>query len=1307
MTTVLLNCLSLSQFELARAILHQLVLSDPRHAISLAATLALHGPPPTWLCSASVPSSAHLAWLCAHELLHICRVVRALPAPPAQRLPPSGGETASCSVGKSTPFSELKSSRIGTLPTNWQGASSDTQERLELAPASHAPSSRLLSSFPSTSPISSAPGRLPSPTPASDPRFAAGTSTRYQADLSLTSIFPLWLLRRLHMDLILAQALLDCASHGTSILSVEVATELRVLHAVLLSCPLQAGNITGCTVAPPARKPRRVSHGADSLEGDRNMFGKGEDSSEASPRSISSMHPGAVPSPSLAPAAWNAVQESSPKQTPPSSFRPSGSSFSCLCPEVIHLPSLLLLPLPYTLPSSLSRLPACIVSRRNRLATYAQGSPVLSLDAVNQLSALMKSHPASALALFEVIGYVPASVLALGPSPSRAALSFLSADPEKSGSAGAVSSLSVHGTTGRKGRSRDTVVQGHAAAVAGATEEGRERVPADKGHKHGQRKAASQSPGEGEDAESRETRNGESQSEQHNRAENGQDENTRGVTRVQGEGGVGMFPDFLFRARTPGLCDSNVGAMLSASAICSITWEERDSTGEQRFVVDPASAGRSLCGCRSRPPWSPPQPVVLEPLYSPPWTAPPSPAATGVEARRPFVSLDTLKQVGMHRQRFTGDAGTPWSNVYIVPSSPPDKGTRVGEQGGSPSRRCLTERSCASSGTSFVRPPCRREGTGEAPPREGEESGDEAEDEGWVFLAGRATGAGYRLPGSRLLRTPISATSPLRTAAYPSGTNPGLQSVHPADKSYAVLSQPAGSFQTGELASASPRSTTERVAESANSFEDVANNFSTLSVTLRQQQSSCCAMQVRLNMEAAFAEGVDLFSLFFPSKMTEVVAAPTGLEACAGEVLIRVVRKLHQLHVGVAAEALLDKSRDLELSWDCTADGFSSPLFKSDAFHHLQRLDATAGILPLCAALSRPQLEYGYAQSLSLAFACTFRLLSKGGGPWVGGNSSSAVLATRYEGGGGTFGGLQAPEESEEEKSRRTSRFAVGIVDPLRRVRAELLRQSLQSYFRIVSLFVALYDDCKNERLLPRLRPLLVNLATLGVTSAVQLNRKPGTSAECPQVPPGGGGGAAQGAGVGGGGQNAPGGPTQGSQAGSGAAPVAGGTTSVGSVGHHGGGCGGGGGGASAECSAAISVDPLATPSASASEGGTWRRVGGVARQPNSILPDSSGTWDSTRAVHEADDTQSVQPSVSGAAVQVSSNALGETCGLLHHDGDRREEDTETGDGWVWEEGGVLRKCAWLDLNEARRCLTDVFEASMLPLLKEAEEARR
>lgn len=61
------NYLSLGQFELARLSLQELANKNFVAAASILKGIILAGPPPHWQLSTSVPSSAHLAWLCFHE----------------------------------------------------------------------------------------------------------------------------------------------------------------------------------------------------------------------------------------------------------------------------------------------------------------------------------------------------------------------------------------------------------------------------------------------------------------------------------------------------------------------------------------------------------------------------------------------------------------------------------------------------------------------------------------------------------------------------------------------------------------------------------------------------------------------------------------------------------------------------------------------------------------------------------------------------------------------------------------------------------------------------------------------------------------------------------------------------------------------------------------------------------------------------------------------------------------------------------------------------------------------------------------
>ena len=77
--TVFSNYLSLGQFELARGIFQHLKRYNGSE--NLLDTLVILGPPKEWLYSISVPSSAHLAWLCCslrEELYGSERNVRAV-----------------------------------------------------------------------------------------------------------------------------------------------------------------------------------------------------------------------------------------------------------------------------------------------------------------------------------------------------------------------------------------------------------------------------------------------------------------------------------------------------------------------------------------------------------------------------------------------------------------------------------------------------------------------------------------------------------------------------------------------------------------------------------------------------------------------------------------------------------------------------------------------------------------------------------------------------------------------------------------------------------------------------------------------------------------------------------------------------------------------------------------------------------------------------------------------------------------------------------------------------------------------------
>nr|PIL99804.1 hypothetical protein TGCOUG_202070 [Toxoplasma gondii COUG] len=426
-TTVLLNCLSLSQFELARAILHQLVASNPVHAVALTASLVLHGPPPSWLCSPSVPSSAHLAWLCAHELVAICERLRRTPAPRTASLTrdrvtagttarPCGGDgvrqTPRWASGSTPPSRACGGALEGVVRRGKWNIASESRNGVLAYPKAD----------------------LVSP----------GQKSRVAAEfpISLLSIFPVWLVRRLHFDLLLVQALLESAAHGVQIVSAEVATELRMLHAVLLGVPLDGesdpqGQVkkelyaeNGPEPAPVERREGRVVGrllGAGDRDGaDTEARREGDQGDPSLPGSAplpgsEPRDPGRAKYPMGGLRALNAgvtrrpsTQTSSAGQEASSgahasSTPPSRRPFSCECPEAVHLPALLLLPLRRILPASLSRLPACVVSRKSRLASYSQGVPILSLEAVKQLTALLRSQPASAAALFAAIGYAPAS----------------------------------------------------------------------------------------------------------------------------------------------------------------------------------------------------------------------------------------------------------------------------------------------------------------------------------------------------------------------------------------------------------------------------------------------------------------------------------------------------------------------------------------------------------------------------------------------------------------------------------------------------------------------------------------------------------------------------------------------------------------------------------------------------------------------------------------------------------------------------------------------------------------------------------
>ncbi|KEP64739.1 UNVERIFIED_CONTAM: hypothetical protein HHA_202070 [Hammondia hammondi] len=426
-TTVLLNCLSLSQFELARAILHQLVASNPRHAVALTASLVLHGPPPSWLCSPSVPSSAHLAWLCAHELVAVCERLRQTPAPRGATLARDGvtAETPARPCGRDGARQAPREASGGAPPPRAFGeALEGVVRRAKWNLASESRNGLLV--YP----------KVDLASPGQKSLVAA------KFPLSLLSIFPVWLVRRLHFDLLLVQALLESAAHGVQIVSAEVATELRMLHAVLLGVPLDGESDpqgqakkelyveNGPEPPPEERCEGRVvgrrlgAGGRDRADTEARREGNQGDPSllPSAPLSGSDLRDSGRPknlmaglrTPNAGATRCPSTQTSLAGQEEPSgahasSTPPSRRPFSCECPEAVHLPALLLLPLRRILPASLSRLPACVVSRKSRLASYSQGVPILSLEAVKQLAALLRSHPASAAALFAAIGYAPAS----------------------------------------------------------------------------------------------------------------------------------------------------------------------------------------------------------------------------------------------------------------------------------------------------------------------------------------------------------------------------------------------------------------------------------------------------------------------------------------------------------------------------------------------------------------------------------------------------------------------------------------------------------------------------------------------------------------------------------------------------------------------------------------------------------------------------------------------------------------------------------------------------------------------------------
>ena len=62
---VVCNCLSLGQFELARAIWLRLYNKSSSEALNISRRIVALGAPQSWLCSIAVPSGAHLSWLAA------------------------------------------------------------------------------------------------------------------------------------------------------------------------------------------------------------------------------------------------------------------------------------------------------------------------------------------------------------------------------------------------------------------------------------------------------------------------------------------------------------------------------------------------------------------------------------------------------------------------------------------------------------------------------------------------------------------------------------------------------------------------------------------------------------------------------------------------------------------------------------------------------------------------------------------------------------------------------------------------------------------------------------------------------------------------------------------------------------------------------------------------------------------------------------------------------------------------------------------------------------------------------------------
>ena len=101
------NHASIGQFECARGVMFRLFDEDRDGALELLEVLIRREQPREWLCSRTVPSTAHLAWLCLtlrHELLSQCANTKTdtreeeptrdagtpstLPAPPSLHFPP-------------------------------------------------------------------------------------------------------------------------------------------------------------------------------------------------------------------------------------------------------------------------------------------------------------------------------------------------------------------------------------------------------------------------------------------------------------------------------------------------------------------------------------------------------------------------------------------------------------------------------------------------------------------------------------------------------------------------------------------------------------------------------------------------------------------------------------------------------------------------------------------------------------------------------------------------------------------------------------------------------------------------------------------------------------------------------------------------------------------------------------------------------------------------------------------------------------------------------------------------------------------